>query len=472
MPIDLNIDLNIGHLLSVHGLFVLIAVLVYVISSHAVQQRRHPSAAVAWMLFILFMPYLAMPAFLLFGFRKLSRPASSVATPAPPGQSWAVETIMALRQPAPVGCRDLVVHQDGRAARDALIGMIAAARHSIDCSTFIVGRDQLGNEVMERLCAKARSGVRVRLLVDGVGYLMGGRPNLRRLAAAGGEFALFVEPLWSKQKGRTNLRNHRKMLLVDVNSAAARLWCGGRNFASEYFEGEGGARPWRDLSFDLRGEFVGQARALFEHDWAFAVGEAAAPEEAGASEPEPTEEVLPVAKAAQMVASGPDQEDDTVYELLLTAAYRARERIALVTPYFVPESALLLALCLAARRGVRVDLLMPARSNHRLSDFARDRALRALARAGGHVWLAPTMLHAKLAVVDDRLALAGSTNLDSRSLFLNYELMVAFHEPEHVERFESWFNRERASANAYVARDPGLVRDVMEGMLLSLAFQL
>ncbi len=465
-------DLNIGHLLTLHGVYVLVAVLVYVVSSHAVQQRRHPSAAIAWMLFILFMPYIALPAFLLFGFRKLARPASPAAPPIPRGQSWAVETIMALRQPAPAVYRDLAVHQDGSAARVALLEIIAAARHSIDCSTFLVGRDRLGDEVMAGLCAKARSGVRVRLLVDGFGHLMGGRPNLHCLSAAGGEFALFVEPLWSPLKGRTNLRNHRKLLLVDAGSESARMWCGGRNFASEYFEGEGSARPWHDLSFDLRGEFLQQAHELFERDWAFAVGRAAVPEAAIPAALEPAPESAHQPNLAQLVASGPDQEDDTVHELLLTAAYRARERIVLATPYFVPEAALLLALCLAARRGVRVDLLLPARSNHRLSDLARDRALRSLAQAGGHVWLAPTMLHAKLVAIDDRLALAGSTNLDSRSLFLNYELMVAFHNPEDVLRFESWFSRERSSARAYVAKAPGLLRDVMEGMLLWLAFQL
>ena len=465
-------DLNIGHLLTLHGVYVLVAVLVYVVSSHAVRQRRHPSAAIAWMLFIVFVPYLALPAFLLFGFRKLARPASPAAAPIPRGQSWAVETIMALRQPAPATYRELAVHQDGRAARAALLGIIAAASRSIDCSTFLVGRDLLGDEVIDALCAKARSGVRVRLLVDGFGHLMGGRPNLQRLAAAGGELALFVEPLWSPLKGRTNLRNHRKLLLADAGSESARLWCGGRNFASEYFEGEGSARPWHDLSFDLRGEFLQQARELFERDWAFAVGPASVSEQGPPVGQEPWPEPADQPNVAQLVASGPDQEDDTVHELLLTATYRARERIILVTPYFVPESALLLALCLAARRGVRVDLLLPARSNHRLSDLARDRALRSLAQAGGHVWLAPTMLHAKLVVIDDRLALAGSTNLDSRSLFLNYELMVAFHDPADVLRFEAWFRGECSFASAYVARDPGLLRDVMEGMLLWLAFQL
>jgi cardiolipin synthase len=143
-----------------------------------------------------------------------------------------------------------------------------------------------------------------------------------------------------------------------------------------------------------------------------------------------------------------------------------------VTPYFVPDVALLQALCLAARRGVAVDLLLPARSNHRLSDLARSRALRSLAAAGARVWLAPGMLHAKLAVVDDALALGGSANFDSRSLFLNYECMLAFRQPDDVARFALWFERERVPASAYVATRPGLLRDASEGMLLWLGFQL
>jgi cardiolipin synthase len=156
----------------------------------------------------------------------------------------------------------------------------------------------------------------------------------------------------------------------------------------------------------------------------------------------------------------------------LSAAFQARRRIALVTPYFVPDAALLMALCLAARRGVVVDLLLPAKSNHRLSDVARHRGLRALAQAGARIWLAPQMLHAKLALVDDTMALAGSANIDSRSLFLNYELMIAFHGGADVQRFVAWFEQERASARQYHARRPGLVRDLAEGMVLWVGFQL
>jgi cardiolipin synthase len=180
----------------------------------------------------------------------------------------------------------------------------------------------------------------------------------------------------------------------------------------------------------------------------------------------------PTVPTAQLVASGPDQVDDTLYALLVAAAYQARQRIALATPYFVPEPALLMALCLAARRGVAVQLLLPARSNHRLSDFARTRALRTLTGAGGHVSLAPGMMHGKLVLIDDTVALAGSANLDNRSLFLNYELMFVFHHRDSIRAFGAWFERECAAARPYVATPPGLARDVAEGTLLWLGFQL
>jgi len=461
-------DFTVTHWLTLHGLVTVGAVLFYVITSHVMHQRRHPAAAIAWMLFILLVPYVALPAYLSFGSRKLPRPRAAPRAEPPATHSadaWAIETLVALGQPAPASYHDLELHGDGHAAQYALMEIIDAATQSLDVCTFILGRDSVGDAVIERLCSKARQGVRVRLLVDGLGHWMARRPHLKDLAAAGGTFALFVPPLRSPLKGRTNLRDHRKLVIADAGLDGERLWCGGRNLAAEYFDGSPGALAWRDLTFDLRGPLVQQASRLFARDWAFAHHEpyVAAP----AATPAPFS-----AGGAQLVASGPDQVDDTIHALLVTAAYRARRRIALVTPYFVPESALLMALCLAARRGVTVDLLMPARSNHALSDLARNRALRSLAAAGGRIWLVPGMLHAKLAVIDDTLALAGSANLDSRSLFLNYEVMVAFHDATDVRRFADWFERERQPARAYVASRPGLLRDVAEGMLLWTGFQL
>ena len=258
--------ITLTHWLTLHGLVTLAAVLLYVVTAHVLQQRRQPAAAIAWMLFIVLLPYVALPAFLSFGSRKLKRPRQSAlpALPAPrAGDDWAVETIVALGQPAPAPYRELQVHRDGAAAQQALLDTLAGAQASIELCTFILGHDKLGDAVLERLCDKARSGVRVRLLLDGLGRWMGGSPDLSRLKAAGGQVALFVPPLRSPLKGRSNLRDHRKMLIADAGLPSARLWCGGRNLAIEYFGGVPGAPPWRDLSFDLLGPLVQQAADLF-----------------------------------------------------------------------------------------------------------------------------------------------------------------------------------------------------------------
>jgi cardiolipin synthase len=461
--------LTFAYWLTLHGLVTLMAVLVYVVTSHVLQQRRHPTAAIAWVLFILLVPYLALPAFLTFGSRKQARPRNQPLLMAPRSDAerrWAIRTALALGQPPTASYHDLRLHADGSEALAALWETIAGARHSIDLCTFIIGRDAVGRALFERLIAKARAGVRVRLMLDGLGRLMRRHPDLRPLRAAGVQLTLFVPPLHSPLKGRTNLRDHRKLLIADAAFETRRLWTGGRNLGCEYFEGQAGQPPWHDLTFDLCGAFVEQASTLFAHDWAFANGHSlSADKHVAFDAPETTPH-------AQLIASGPDQVDDTVYSLLVTAAYRAQQRIALVTPYFVPDAALLTALCLAARRGVHVDLLLPAHSNHRLSDVARRRALRSLAAAGGRVWQVPHMLHAKLAVIDDTLALAGSTNLDSRSLFLNYELMVAFHDGDTVRRFAAWFEREKAGAARIELRRAGWAADVAEGLVLWLGFQL
>ena len=175
---------------------------------------------------------------------------------------------------------------------------------------------------------------------------------------------------------------------------------------------------------------------------------------------------------AQLVASGPDRPDDTIFTLLVSGCFTSQRRILAVTPYFVPDTALLTALSLAARRGIEVDLVLPGKSNHRLADFVRHRSLRDLVTAGARVWLHPQMIHAKAVLIDDDFALAGSANLDGRSLFLNYEMMVAFYDRKAVRDFSSWVEARRAECAPYVAQAPGMARELAEGLLLWLAFQL
>jgi cardiolipin synthase len=458
--------LHMPQLLSVHGLLVAFGLLLYVLTTHTMQQRRAPTAAISWVLAIALIPYIGLPLYLLFGTRKLRHAGAHLPgnTPAPglhPDDAWPRQLAASMGQPPVASYRQLQIHADGGQALQALWSVIDGAERELALCTFVLGRDPMGRALLHRLIDKAHAGVKIRLLLDGFGRILGGRASLRKLKAAGVRVALFGPILHIPFKSRSNLRNHRKMAVAD----GARLWCGGRNFAAEYFEGTPGRAPWRDASFDLEGPLAAQAQELFERDWAYATGalltESREPPAPAAPEP-----------FAQLIASGPDQADDTVHDLLVTACFKARRRIVAVTPYFVPGEALSMALSLAARRDVSVDLILPRRSNHHMADFARHRALRTLVAAGGRVWQTPYMLHAKAVVIDDDLALSGSANLDSRSLFLNYELMVAFYAATDVARFADFIEQHRAAAERYRTGKPGLVRDFAEGLVLWLAFQL
>jgi len=459
--------------LSLHSVAVVLALVTYVALSLARRQRRHPSAAIGWVLFLALVPYVGLPLFLLFGTRKTTRArkrpdhdaAAVEALQGPSGRFRALA--LGLGLPAPVPYEELTIHQDGAAALERLQAMMLAARHTLEVSSFLLGRDPLGDAVVALLAQRAREGVRVRVMIDGVGRYLGGRPTLAPLRRAGVEVALFVRPWSSPLRGRVNLRNHRKVVIVD----GTWLWTGGRNLAAEYFVAKAahGRRehPWTDLSFDLRGPLAAQARQQFESDWAVAVNQRPEP-----LPPPDLPDPLPGQALAQLLPSGPDQADDTVYDLLIDACFSAQRRIVALTPYFVPDPVLLMAFTLAARRGVSVELLVPRRSNHRLADLARPASLREMLASGARVWLAPTMLHAKLVIVDETVALAGSLNLDERSLFLNYEMMVAFYDPQAIARFAAWAGQVRAGAAPMQARPVGALREVGEGLLRWLTFQL
>lgn len=455
----------------------MLGLVIYATASHTRRQRRHPSAAIAWVVSLVLLPYAALPLYLVFGGRKLVSRQRTADVKMPPRQvdmgnkSGPQPGLLAAAMGLPevATFERLSIHQDGGQSLQALRAMLGNAKQTLDLCSFLLGRDVLGDEIAQLLIQRAQAGVRIRLLIDGIGFYMGGRPNLNRLTAAGVQVVLFVSPLRSALRGRTNLRNHRKMVIADGKW----LWCGGRNLAAEYFEGEHTYlrnRPvWIDLSFDLGGALVQQAEDRFEQDWTFATKGTMAPI---MRPPTPTFALAPVGAGARLVASGPDQAEDTIYTLLVSGCFTAHSRILAVTPYFVPDPTLLMALTLAARRGVLVSLILPARSNHRLADIARNAALRELAAAGATIWLAPSMIHAKAVLVDDDLAMVGSANLDERSLFLNYELMVAFYEPSVVQSFARWIELRQSGATRYLPRQPGLARELVEGLVRWVAFQL
>jgi len=349
--------------------------------------------------------------------------------------------------------------------------VIDAARERLDICTFIIGNDALGREVVVRLAQRAAEGVRVRVLLDGFGALTLPPHHFDALRDAGGQVAVFRPFFGLRRSGPRNLRNHRKFVIADDT----RLWSGGRNLAGEYFTGnEAHPVPWRDLSFDLAGSVAQAAARQFEHDWASVRGTLAA---LRTQVPQSQHARTVLARAdgttlAQFLPSGPDQTEDTAHALLIDACFRAEHRVLAITPYFVPDDGLRNALRLAARRGVQVTIAIPSRSNHRLTDFVRARAMRDLAGAGVSFRMLPFMAHAKAVVVDEELAMAGSINLDLRSLLLNHEAAVVFYGRESIDWLAQWIETTASAGEPYRARRPGLWRDLAEGLLLTIAFQL
>jgi cardiolipin synthase A/B len=445
-----------------------LGLLLYVFSTHALQQRRHPAAAMSWILCFFFVPYLALPAYMAFGQRKIPPRAggaarASCAQADGDRRNWISTMLISMgAMPARADAQP-VLHRDAGQAEVALWSLIDEARVRLYVSTYVLGNDRIGRQLIERLAARARAGLEVCLLLDGVGCMMVRQHRLRPLLDAGARVARSFPPLRRLLHRQANFRNHRKMVVAD----ATWLWMGGRNFADEYFDGGERGPAWLDLSLHACGEIAHDADALFREDWRLATDVSLTPLPLPeAASPQPTQPGI-----AQLLGSGPDQPQDSLQALLVTGCFRAQERILIVTPYLIPDPVLLQALTLAARRGVSVDIVLPARSNHRLADHARSRAVRELALAGVSVWLADTMIHAK-AVVFDSIGLTGSANLDSRSLFLNFELTMVLFSPQTTEELAQWILAHRSRARRYEPQPASVARDLYEGAVLWLGFQL
>ncbi len=439
--------------------------LALVLLAGLLRQRRSPSSTIAWLLAILLLPYVGVPLYIMFGGRKVRRlarlkqpiyQASTTRTGIDP--DGAVGRLLAsygVPPPSTGNCLELV--SSGEEAYRRVVDLVNRARSTIHITTYILGRDKGSRALVECLRRKAAEGVAVRVLIDSLGSWRIGRRFLASLVAAGGQVASFM-PVLNLFRGRANLRNHRKLVIVDGRSALT----GGMNLAWPYIGPAGSTGLWRDLSVVVEGPAVSDLEALFASDWKFATGSdpaAGAPRvlEACATGFDST--------AVQVVASGPDVSGDPLYESLLALIFSAQTRIWIVTPYYVPDEMLARALALAARRGVDVRLIIPARSNHLSADLARASYLRDLHTAGGRVLLyTPVMLHAKAVLFDDRLAVIGSANMDMRSLFLNFEVALFVHSPHEVDEVATWAEGLMADSKLEMPV-PGWARELAENVV-------
>ncbi|MBN2232073.1 MAG: PLDc N-terminal domain-containing protein [Deltaproteobacteria bacterium] len=474
-------------------------------------ERRHPGATVAWLLAIGLVPFLGVPLYFLIGGKRIRRIARDMAWgvfpppaagPAVPGDFHHVcELMTASGAFSPAGLDGFRIIDDGTAAYERVVELIGDAGHSIEVATFILGRDAVGRELVSLLAHKAREGVEVRLLLDGFGSFFTRWGFVRPLREMGGKVGVFLPLFPFRRRWSANLRNHRKMIIVDSRKALV----GGMNLAADYLGPRCSGRHWKDILMELDGAVVAQFRQVFAHDWHYTTGEEMVLGDAATAKPLPVDPPPPAASTAavgagiaaaernsvmvspavagdppdgrmpavgdlsarlsvgvpvarcrpvQLVADGPDFERRPLYAGVLAALHQARESIWVVTPYFVPDEPLSAALELAARMGRDVRLVVPERSNHPLVDLAAGSYLTELVHAGARLYrYRPGMMHAKMIVIDGRLAISGSANVDIRSFQLNFELATFFFHAADVAAVRLAAERIIAASRLVLPRD-------------------
>lgn len=422
----LLIDSILPHLGAILGLSLGI-----ILIARLMREKRRPSNTFAWLLIIILVPYIGVPLFLLIGGRKIERLTRDKKS-------------LRLHQLTPDDA-SITVSPFGLIARgnktsfipsatdayDVLIDSIQSANSSIDITTFILSHDAVGRRVVKELSKKAREGVKVRLLLDAIGSWGKKTLYILDLEQAGGRIERFMPVFPLAFPGATNLRNHRKIAIFDKSSAII----GGRNIGREYMGPNPSKDRWTDFGVKISGPAVSALNTIFEEDWAFASrkrGYVAS-----------VQPVVPPIDGAnsiiEIMASGPDTPGDPFYEKVLSSIQEAERSVTIVTPYFIPDEVLLRSLMVKVRTGKKVTLIVPKRSNHRITDLARRYFLRELKESGATILAYDgKMMHGKAMLIDENLAMTGSANMDLRSLFVNYEVAAFFYSPEDIAHIGNW----------------------------------
>lgn len=415
----------------------------WVFALQVIRERRTPAATLAWVAVLVLFPILGVLIYLLVGTRKRElkhvrlRGLSATGTAALHFEQAHVLDRMLRRlsiPPASIG-NDIEIAWRPDAAMQGLLGVIDGARERLWLLIYIFEDDDSGCRVLEALVRAAERGVTVRVMVDDLGSYGRIDASRRALEAAGGQIIRF-KPVWyALWKRMVNLRNHRKIVVADGETA----WTGGRNIGDHYLRA--GKSEWLDLSAVITGPAALALEEICRNDWSFTTGVEAplSPILVHPAEGPATIQVLP---------SGPEYREDLWHAALVKGCFEAHTRLWVATPYFVPDETVMNAIVTAARSGIDVRILIPHRSDNLIVDMVGRSYLREVQRTGAKVFRYKLgMMHAKAVLVDDQLALLGSANVDARSFFLNYECTLVGYDESTTRPVSAFFEYGFARAN-------------------------
>jgi cardiolipin synthase A/B len=336
---------------------------------------------------------------------------------------------------------DIVMLQSGDGAYYAMLDAIAAAKRSILVETYIFDRDKIGLRIADALIAARKRGVEVRVLIDAVGARYSIPSIVGYLAKGGVPVDVFNgNIIVGLRLPYANLRTHRKILIVDGTVA----FTGGMNIRAGFSAEVVGEDNARDTHFRLTGPIVTDLFHIASEDWRFTTKEAlkGEPWRIGAPEKHAGEPVF-----IRAIPSGPDRSLEANHRMLMGAFSIAQTRIRIMSPYFLPDRELISALVTAARRGVEVDIVVPAINNLKLVDRAMTAQFDQILKGHCRIWRASgNFNHSKLLAIDGQWAYVGSSNLDPRSLRLNFEVDLEVMDAEFASEVEGLVEAAMASA--------------------------
>lgn len=430
---------------------------------HILLKKRNTRAAAGWLGLVWFAPVLGVCLYWMFGVNRIKRRArlrlvdkqtvllpDKKAAVAPAfieqifgsvDKSGLVQlskmTEKLTRQPLIQG-NMVTPLVNGDQAFPRMLSCITEAQHSISFCSYIFDNDSWGSRFKVALKDAKERGVEVKVLIDGVGARYSFRPMPRRLRREGLDAAEFMRTILPWHFQYFNLRNHRKILVIDGSVG----FTGGMNIRDGNCLADDPSHPVQDIHFFIKGPVVAELQRSFAEDWSFT-----------------TREILEGEKwyphldpqgngVARGISDGPDEDFDKLRMVILAALATAQESIRIVTPYFLPDAELVSALRIAALRGLEVEILLPASSNLRMVKWASDAGLEELLRQGCRIFLTrPPFDHSKIMVVDHSWVLLGSANWDSRSLALNFEFNMECYDFQLAEKVETIMQEKKSTAS-------------------------
>jgi cardiolipin synthase len=437
-------------------------------SGHVVLTKRDPRAAIGWIGIIWLTPIVGSILYVMFGINRIRRKAAALKKHVPdrnlarhlrPVPSDVAQQVLGDGGEHLISLMNYIGRLTemplldgnrvgpllgGKATYDAMLAAIDSAERSVGLQTYIFDNDALGLRFVDALARAQARGCEVRVLIDDVGTRYTWPTIKHVLRKAGIRFATFLPTLIPGKLHYTNLRNHRKILVVDGQTG----FTGGTNIRRGHLCEPGYKHPVEDTHFRLTGPIVAHLLKTFEEDWEFSTGEVL---DGPAWEPEITSAGHSLCRG---IADGPDVVHDRIRFAMMGAIACARRSVTIVTPYFLPEQPMITALNVAAMRGIAVHIILPQEGNLALVQWASTAQLWQVLDRGCRVFLSPNPFdHTKLMIVDGLWSFIGSANWDPRSLRLNFEFNVECYDRDLASTLSSIAHLKRTQGKELTLAD-------------------